>query len=162
MANLKNITELPVAESADGLNLIVNDNGTAKQMPASAVSVQADWAETNESNAAFIKNKPVEEWDLDLTVDITWNAETSTENEPIFTAAEGYSYDAFAAKVESGDIPKIKFRFNSTGSNGMTFSLMDRHCNVMAQSGMYALFVLTPNMPLIIVLNEDGTFTMGD
>lgn len=58
MANLKNITELPVAESADGLNLIVNDNGTAKQIAASAVSVQADWAETNESSAAFIKNKP--------------------------------------------------------------------------------------------------------
>lgn len=38
MANLKNITELPVAESADGLNLIVNDNGAAKQIAASAVS----------------------------------------------------------------------------------------------------------------------------
>lgn len=37
MANLKNITELPLAESADGLNLIVNDNGAAKQIAASAV-----------------------------------------------------------------------------------------------------------------------------
>lgn len=37
MANLKNITELPLAESAEGLNLIVNDNGAAKQIPASAV-----------------------------------------------------------------------------------------------------------------------------
>jgi hypothetical protein len=37
MANLKNITELPVAESADGLNLIVNDNGVAKQIAASEV-----------------------------------------------------------------------------------------------------------------------------
>lgn len=37
MANLKNITDVPVAESAEGLNLIVNDNGVAKQIPASAV-----------------------------------------------------------------------------------------------------------------------------
>ena len=37
MINLKNITELPVAESAEGLNLIVNDNGAAKQIAASAV-----------------------------------------------------------------------------------------------------------------------------
>ena len=37
MANLKNITELPVAESADGLNLIVNDNGAAKQIAADSV-----------------------------------------------------------------------------------------------------------------------------
>jgi hypothetical protein len=38
MANLKNITDLPVAESAEGLNLIVNDNGSAKQIPANAIS----------------------------------------------------------------------------------------------------------------------------
>lgn len=251
MANLKNITDVPMAESADGLNLIVNDNGAAKQMPANKLSScvvtfsrngEESWVadktfneikEAVESGISvwgrysskiyalestgggegfgFIDferlfnncelfwlwednsvtrdiravqlaslrftgavktvyngrqsvtvNIPTEEWDLDLTCDITWNTETSTENEPVFTAAEGYSYDAFVAKVESGDIPKIKFRFNSTDSSGVTFSLMNRHCNIMAQNGMYALFVLTPNMPLIIVLNEDGTFTMGD
>ena len=37
MANLKNITDLPVAESAEGLNLIVNDNGAAKQISADSV-----------------------------------------------------------------------------------------------------------------------------
>jgi hypothetical protein len=58
MANLKNITELPVAESADGLNLIVNDNGSAKQIAASAVGAQADFAVTDENSPAFIKNKP--------------------------------------------------------------------------------------------------------
>ena len=33
----KNITDLPVAESAEGLNLIVNDNGAAKQIAANSV-----------------------------------------------------------------------------------------------------------------------------
>ena len=37
MANLKNITDLPVLKSAEGLNLIVNDNGAAKQIAAGAV-----------------------------------------------------------------------------------------------------------------------------
>lgn len=32
MTNLKNITDLPIAESAEGINLIVNDNGSAKQL----------------------------------------------------------------------------------------------------------------------------------
>lgn len=41
MANLKNITDLPVAESAEGLNLIVNDNGAAKQIAASEVGVKS-------------------------------------------------------------------------------------------------------------------------
>ena len=34
---LKNIAELPVVNSAVGLNLIVNDNGSAKQIAASAI-----------------------------------------------------------------------------------------------------------------------------
>ena len=43
MVNLKNITELPLAESVNNLNLIVNDNGSAKQIAASALGgVQLD------------------------------------------------------------------------------------------------------------------------
>jgi hypothetical protein len=58
MANLKNIIDLPVAESTEGLNLIVNDNGAAKQIAASAVGAQADWNIEDASNPAYIKNKP--------------------------------------------------------------------------------------------------------
>lgn len=43
MANLKNITDLPVVESAEGLNLIVNDNGSAKQISADLVGGAASW-----------------------------------------------------------------------------------------------------------------------
>lgn len=59
MPNFKNITNLPVAESADGLNLIVSDNGSAKQIAASAVGAQADFSVTDKNSPAFIKNKPV-------------------------------------------------------------------------------------------------------
>ena len=58
MANLKNITDLPMAASAEGLNLIVNDNGAAKQIAAHEVGAQADWNITDEKNPGFIKNKP--------------------------------------------------------------------------------------------------------
>lgn len=58
MANFKNITELPVVESADGLKLIVNDDGAAKQIAASAVGAQADFSVTDETHPGFIKNKP--------------------------------------------------------------------------------------------------------
>lgn len=37
MTNLKSIVELPLVESVDNLNLIVNDNGSAKQIAASAL-----------------------------------------------------------------------------------------------------------------------------
>ena len=162
MANLKNITELPLAESADGLNLIVNDNGAAKQIAAHEVGAQADWAEMDENSPAFIKNKPVEEWDLDLVCDIPWDAESSSEGEPVFTAAEGYSYDAFVAKIEAGEIPKVKFRLNQAVSADMMIHTMDRYCNLIAQMGtagtMYAIFIFSVDGPLGVVLNSDGTF----
>lgn len=37
MVNLKNITELPLAESANNLKFIVNDNGSAKQIAANNI-----------------------------------------------------------------------------------------------------------------------------
>ena len=57
MANLKNITELPVAESAEGLNLIVNDNGAAKQIAASAVGAQADFSQNDSTKPDYVKNR---------------------------------------------------------------------------------------------------------
>lgn len=76
MANLRNITELPLAESAEGLNLIVNDGGSAKQIAASAVGAQADWAETDETNPAFIKNKPHRE----LKYEWNFEADSNPDN----------------------------------------------------------------------------------
>lgn len=58
MANFKSIADVPVTESAEGLNLIVNDGGSAKQIPASQVGAQADWSVTDETSPAFVKNKP--------------------------------------------------------------------------------------------------------
>lgn len=40
MSNLKSISELPITESSDGLNFIVNDNGNAKQIPVNFVVVE--------------------------------------------------------------------------------------------------------------------------
>lgn len=139
MANLKNITDLPVAETAEGLNLIVNDNGSAKQIAASAVGAQADfavtdetspafiknkpeiaqadWAETDEFSSAFIKNKPVEKWDLDFTCDITWNDETSESNPPMFTIHTG-TFENVKNKILNG-VPKIKIRINMQASTGI-------------------------------------------
>ena len=71
MSNLKSITDLPLATSPEGLNLIVNDGGAAKQIAASAVGAQADWAEMNESSPSFIKNKPTSSRELIYSQDFT-------------------------------------------------------------------------------------------
>ena len=58
MANLKRITELPVAESAENVNLIIEDAGSAKKIPAHKVGAQADWDEEDTTSPAYILNKP--------------------------------------------------------------------------------------------------------
>lgn len=145
MANLKNITELPVAESADGLNLIVNDNGAAKQIAASAVGaqadfnitdesnpgfiknkpdvalksdlVQADWNETDESSMAFIKNKPVEEWDFDFNANATIDSDGNF-NDPVFVVNAG-TFEIVKNKILNGARPKIKINvcYSNNGKN---------------------------------------------
>lgn len=160
MANLKNITELPVAESAEGLNLIVNDNGAAKQIAASAVDAQADWAVTDENSPAFIKNKPVEEWDLDIRVESTWNTETDASNDPVFTANEGYSYEAFIAKIESGDVPKVKMVTSIATSPDFILNLWTRAANITEfEEDIYMVYIMGPSLVGIILL-PDGTFDL--
>lgn len=114
MANVKNITELPMAESAEGLNLIVNDGGVAKQIAASEVGAQADWTETDESSPAFIKNKPsrelMYEWNfsadddvLELYVnvndDLSWLTQKQ-DNVDFDIVAEVYGYEYYYTEGE--------------------------------------------------------------
>ena len=160
MANLKNITELPLAESADGLNLIVNDNGAAKQIAAHEVGAQADWAETDENSPAFVKNKPVEEWDLDLTVDVPWDAEASAQGTPVFTAAEGYSFEAFVAKIEAGEVPNVRIICDVERSE----TEVDRMCAVhpvimyAGEGGPCVLSMFAVEGPINIIMLPDGSF----
>lgn len=148
MASLKNITELPMAESAEGLNLIVNDNGAAKQIAASAVGaqadfnvtdesspayiknkpvqVQSDWAETDENSPAFIKNKPVEEYDLDITCNLVYNAEEGYYD---FDASEyivnSGTFEGIKNKILNGIIPKTKARINAASPTGADINMME-------------------------------------
>lgn len=288
MANLKNITELPVAESADGLNLIVNDNGVAKQIAASEVGAQADWNIMDESSPAFVKNKPTvvsswneladkpfgeeegkivvipettgavvasntriefdyslldwtegnvyfikwdgvehectcyenndgfmvyaftlpdgntiefwdhgaiytnrgsstgglvvgdthtyevyaygtvvkaiekkylpaEEWDLDLTVDMPWNEETSEPDMPIFTAAAGYSYNAFIAKIEAGESPKIRCKLNVYESDGNMFNVINALTWIEKNSLDCYIAIVSPGGFIYAYLKDDNT-----
>ena len=135
MANLKNITDLPMAESTEGVNLIVNDNGAAKQIPANEVGaqadfleedethpgfiknkpepIQADWAETDENSPAFIKNKPVEEWDLDVVAILT-RRDLEDYMHWDYDVRNFTSYEAILNKIKLGIEPKVRVKFDTT------------------------------------------------
>lgn len=133
MANLKNITELPVAESTDGLNLIVNDNGSAKQIAASAVGVQADWTETDETSPAFIKNKPVEEWDFDADIIGSWDA----NNEKFTTTytINSSNFNSCKNKIINGIQPKVRVSFLDQMGN----SVEAPFCHVIPNITIFAI-----------------------
>lgn len=95
MANLKKITEIPVAESTENINLIANSNGAAVQVPANQIGAQADWNETDESSPAFIMNKPTS---------LGGGAVTYTLTEALFVDANynEVSWEEFLEKFNSG------------------------------------------------------------
>ena len=151
MANLKNITELPMAESADGLNLIVNDNGAAKQMPASAVSVQADWDQNDPTKSDYVKNRPFYEaedgevhkipekylpdgiggssegWDAVILVD--WNVtDVSTSHTPTIESGE---FENIINKLDSNEFPRIKVRVNHNPYGTIAYSSFYEVCGII-------------------------------
>lgn len=93
MSNFKKITEVPVAESTENINLIANSNGAAVQVPANQIGAQADWNETDESSPAFIMNKPTGGGGVFYTIysgrlcDSNWN---------------DISWDTFVEQFDSG------------------------------------------------------------
>ena len=72
--NTKKISELNITENvSEGMNVVVEDNGQTKRFPASKLvtsvngktgdvelvsGVQSDWNENDETNLAFVKNRP--------------------------------------------------------------------------------------------------------
>ena len=110
MANLKNITDLPIIESADGVNLIVNDNGSAKQIAAGAVGAQADFNVTDENHPAFIKNKPAvmqSDWSVEDESSPAFIKNKPVEEWDIYIVAENIRYDEDDGQIWDFDIKKM-------------------------------------------------------
>lgn len=153
MANLKSITELPVAESAEGLNLIVNDNGVAKQIVASAVGAQADWAEMDENSPAFIKNKPASGYLMKLDFNELTVVDDAQYPSFICTA----NFDQLAKTLDSGCSASIAMPagFFGDGSPVVVFTPLEWF--YMNNSLIVSTLVITMNMPATITF-INGTY----
>jgi hypothetical protein len=100
MANLKNITELPVAESADSLNLIVNDNGVAKQIAASNFSPKTNFI-------ALENNTYSGEWFVSINGELS-PALTYEPVEDYWYIRNPEIYNKAKAIISNGTIPLIR------------------------------------------------------
>lgn len=160
MANLKSITELPVAESAEGLNLIVNDNGSAKQIAASAVGAQADWAETDENSPAYVKNKPAEELDLDVEVII--NAPDGEGNRThSYSINHVNTFENIKNKMVNGETLRHKVKFIEYGDDEVFWYLnVTPEIQYYIENGnefIYFGFAGLVDYSVYLLLNPDNT-----
>lgn len=148
MANLKNITEVPVLESLDGTEkVLLNAGGSAKQ-----------------ANINLIK--PAEEWDLDLNITTAQSedGEFNYDENTVFVTNDTYSFDSFVTKFHSGEQLKTRvcwnFSFND-GQSSKTFvtHMVQNYIDVDKNSIIY-LLVFNPrnNEYWWIYLEQDGTF----
>ena len=104
--------------------VLIEEDGVIKKTPKNAIGAQADWAETDETNPAFIKNKPVEEpevYDLDITV--TLNAVYADADPDItYDVHHISSYDEVLEKISNGEALKVKVAFNTLEVDNQTDS----------------------------------------
>lgn len=110
-----------VVEPIDTAQVLIEEDGVIKKTPKNAIGAQADWAETDETSPAFVKNKPVEEYDLDITV--TLNAVYEDADPDItYDVHHISSYDEVLEKIGNGEALKVKAVFNTLEVDNQTDS----------------------------------------
>lgn len=155
MANLKNITELPVAQSTEDLNLIVVENGCAKQIPANEVGAQADWAETDENSPAFIKNKPVEGYDAVITLS------QDSEGNNVCALTSG-SYTSLQSKINNGEVPNVLIIGQWSYGDVYEVRCESRSCYLNTANGIVNIHSLILPYTIVIALDSDGTLSVSN
>ena len=131
MANLKNITDVPVVESAEGLNLIVNDNGVAKQIAASAVG------KVKTVNGT----KPDASGNVQIDTTSSWN---DLKDKPFYTETDADGNET-VHKLDAKYLP-------STSIN--TFYIMLRENDIYASEGIYQAIedMINQRIPMILMI----------
>lgn len=149
MANLKNIADLPLVTSANGVNLLINDNGLAKQIAASAVGAQANWDTTDSSAPSFILNKPNYS-PLVLNAETDYTSDSATGDAALAAIlagrqilvrvpnADGNSYTAIYSPILMYQLP------NQENSYLYVFFLRDEKQDLSALLGQAAGTVVMP------------------
>ena len=114
MAEFKKLSAVEMVNKvANTANVLIEEDGVVKKVNKNLISVQADWAETDESSIAFIKNKPIEEYDLDITAKlVSINDDGNFEWD--YDIHHISSFEELVSKLENGICPKTKVVFDTT------------------------------------------------
>ena len=169
MANLKKITELPVIESTEGLNLIVNDNGEAKKIAADSVgkvktvngvepdkngNVKIEMPEGFSGSWNDLTDKPSIS-DFDLVVKLE-------NNNPTLVSG---NFDAIVNKVKAGLIPIIHIASVEIQENGDAIHINNwavEHFIIRGGSYGDLIEIYFNSSSLLITMYSDNTLEFSD
>lgn len=108
MAEFKKLSAVEMVESVDQTaTVLIEKDGVIKRAPKSEIGAQADWAETDESSPAFIKNKDLV--DLDISVAVSYSDETGIVFEPHINSG---SFDTIKNILLQNKHPNVKIQIN--------------------------------------------------
>jgi hypothetical protein len=113
----KKLSAVEMVETVDqAATVLIEKDGVIKRAPKNEIGTQADWSETDSSSPAFIKNKPVEEYDLDVSVTASYSDD---DDEYMFESnINSGSFDKVKNKILKNEYPNIKIQFNCISNNG--------------------------------------------
>ena len=90
---------------SDAASVLIEEDGVIKRASKNEVNVQSDWAETDSSSPAFIKNKP--EYVLDL--DVTCNYDPDADDWVIdYNVNKIDTYANIKNRIFNGELQKCK------------------------------------------------------
>ena len=123
MAEFKKLSAVEAVETvSETANVLIEENGVIKRAAKSEIGAQADWAEMDESSPAFIKNKPIEEYDLDVSVTASYSDDDGLMFESNINSG---SFDKVKNKILKNESPNIRMRFNCISPAGCPEMLVE-------------------------------------
>ena len=116
MAEFKKLSAVETVEAvSETANVLIEENGVIKRAAKNEIGAQADWAEMDENSPAFIKNKPIEEYDLDVSVTVSYSDDNGSMFESNINSG---SFDKVKNKILKNEHPNIRMQVNYISNNG--------------------------------------------
>jgi hypothetical protein len=110
----KKLSAVEMVEAVDqATTVLIEKDGVIKRAPKNEVNVQADWAETDSSSPAFIKNKPECDLDIEIVASYYSNEDDGDGFNIEYTVKSINTFNNIKNKVFGTSVPKCTAKLSS-------------------------------------------------
>ena len=110
----KKLSAVEMIETVDqAATVLIEKDGVIKRAPKNEIGAQADWAETDSSSPAFIKNKPECDLDIEVIVSFYSNEDEGEGFNIKYTVKSINTFNNIKNKVLGASASKINVKLTS-------------------------------------------------